>query len=193
VQWFVRCESLHGVARGARMRPIARPSSHGRRGLVARDLEWIGTSNPTGLTRVSIAGSASRAAQPSEPSWLRLTRCLVIGALAACAPAGAACRSDRATATTQTSRIHLSVRPATAEANAVTAFRFVAARRVGDSLRPVRAARVSFAGAHARTDRRGVVVIVRRLRTGRYRARACKPSLACGMARVVVLPHGSAP
>jgi hypothetical protein len=117
----------------------------------------------------------------------------VIGALAAGAPAGAACRSDRATATTQTTRIHLSVRPATAETNAVTPFRFVATRRVGGSSRPVRAATVSFAGAHALTDRRGVVVIVRRLRTGHYRARACKTSLACGIARVVVLPHGTAP
>ena len=74
----------------------------------------------------------------------------------------------------------------------MTPFRFVAARRVGASFRPVRAATVSFAGARAQTDRRGVVVIVRRLRTGHYRARACKTSLACGIARVVVLPHGSA-
>jgi hypothetical protein len=119
-------------------------------------------------------------------------RCLVIGALVACAPAEAACRSHGAPATTQASRIHLSVRPASAEANAVTPFRFVAARRVGDSFRPVRAATVSFAGAHEQTDRRGVVVIVRRLRTGHYRARACKASLACGIARIVVLPHGTA-
>jgi hypothetical protein len=161
-------------------------------GLAARDLEWIGTRNPTGLSSVSTVGSPSRAAQPREPSWLRLTRCVVIGALAACAPAQAACRSDAVPATTQTSRIHLSVRPVTAETNAITPFRFVAARRVGDSLRPVRAATVSFAGAHAETDRRGVVLIVRRLRTGHYRARACKTSLACGIARVVVLPHGTA-
>jgi hypothetical protein len=114
-----------------------------------------------------------------------------MGALVACAPV-AACRSDGAPAMTRASRIHLSVRPATAEANAITPFRFVAARRVRDGSRPVRAATVSFAGARAQTDERGVAIIVRRLRTGHYRARACKRSLACGTARVVVLPHGTA-
>ena len=91
-----------------------------------------------------------------------------------------------------TSDLSLSARPATAEADAITPFRLVVARRVGDGFRPVRAATVSFAGARAQTDRRGVGVTVRRLRTGHYRARACKRSLACGTARVVVLPHGTA-
>jgi hypothetical protein len=146
--------------------------------------------DPLGLTRVSTAGSPPSAAQPSELSWLRSTRYLAICALAICLPAGAACRSDGSPAATKRSRIHLSVRPATAEANAVTPFRFVATRRVGDSFRPVRSATVSFAGAHERTDSGGLVVIVRRLRTGHYRARACRTSLLCGIARVVVLPHG---
>jgi hypothetical protein len=116
----------------------------------------------------------------------------VLCALTVCAVAGATARSDGAATATDRSRIQLAVRPAIAEANAVTPFRFRAARRVGDDVRPVRAATVSFAGVRARTDVRGIVIIVRRLRTGTYRARACKTSLACGTARVVVLPHGVA-
>ena len=53
-------------------------------------------------------------------------------------------------------------------------------------------ATVSFAGARARTDSRGRAVIVRRLPTGTYRARACKASLACGSARVVAIPKVAA-
>ncbi len=113
-------------------------------------------------------------------------------ALAVCALAGATAQADGGAAADARGRIHLSVRPATAEANAVTYFRFVATRSVGDTLRRVRAATVSFAGARAHTDSRGRAVIVRRLRTGHYRARACKTSLACGIARVAVLPHGAA-
>jgi hypothetical protein len=100
--------------------------------------------------------------------------------------------ADRAGAVAAAQRIHLSVRPDPAEANAVTPFRFVATRPIGGERRPVPQARVTFAGARARTDRRGRAVIMRRLPTGNYRARACKASLACGVARVIVLPHGAA-
>jgi hypothetical protein len=100
--------------------------------------------------------------------------------------------ADPARAVAGAQRIHLSVRPDPAEANALTPFRFVATRPVGGEPRPVPEASVTFAGARARTDRRGRAVIMRHLRTGNYRARACKASLACGVTRVMVLPHGAA-
>jgi hypothetical protein len=145
------------------------------------------------LTCVNAAGSPPPAARRTEPRRPGAAHCFAICALAVCTLAvGTVARSDDTAAAGARSRIHLSVRPAMAEANAVTRFRFVASRRVGDTLRPVRAATVSFAGVRATTDRRGRAVIVRRLDTGHYRARACKTSLSCGIARVVVLPHGAA-
>jgi hypothetical protein len=119
-------------------------------------------------------------------------RAAALCALGACAPAAAVRPADARGAVAAAERIHLSARPDPAEANAVTPFRFVVTRRVGGERRPVRHARVTFAGRRARTDRRGRAVILRRLPTGNYRARACKASLACGVARVMVLPHGAA-
>jgi hypothetical protein len=119
-------------------------------------------------------------------------RALALCALGACAVVAAVRPADRAGAVAAAQRIHLSVRPDPAEANAVTPFRFVATRPVGGERRPVPQARVTFAGARAATDRRGRAVVIRRLPTGNYRARACKASLACGVTRVMVLPHGAA-
>jgi hypothetical protein len=96
----------------------------------------------------------------------------------------------RTRAAASASRIRLTVRPDLAETNAITSFRFHATRRVGGERRPVRDATIRFAGARARTGRRGRAVIVRTLATGTYRPHACKPALECGVARVVVLPHG---
>jgi hypothetical protein len=141
---------------------------------------------------VNTAGSPPRAVRLTEPSRLSGKLCLVICALAVCGFADATARSDEDGVATASGRIHVSVRPNPAEANAVTRFRFVVTRHVGDSVRPVRGATVTFAGARARTDRRGRAFIVRRLRAGNYRARACKTSLACGIVRVEVLPHGAA-
>ena len=111
---------------------------------------------------------------------------LSVGALAA------SIASDGASAAGRMPRIQLSVRPAMADGFAVTRFHFVATLGVGVNARAVRAALVRFAGARARTDRRGRAVIVRRLRPGSYRARVCKGALACGSARVSVLARGAA-
>jgi hypothetical protein len=116
--------------------------------------------------------------------------CWPLLALLALAPPTTASPYELPGAVATAPRIHLSVRPDLAETNAITSFRFLATRRVGDERRPVRDATIRFAGARARTGRRGRATIVRRLDTGVYRPHACKAKLECGVARVVALPHG---
>jgi hypothetical protein len=116
-------------------------------------------------------------------TWLLL-------ALLAFAPAATAFPCEPTGAVAAAPRIHLSVHPNLAETNAITSFKFVATRLVGDKRRPVRDAMIRFAGARAHTGRRGRAVIVRRLETGVYRPHACKATLDCGVARVVALPYG---
>ena len=80
-------------------------------------------------------------------------------------------------------RIRLLVRPRRARVGRRTRFRFRATTRG----RPVRGARVRFAGVTARTNARGTARIVRRFRRpGRYRARATRRGFAPGRAVVVV-------
>jgi hypothetical protein len=79
-------------------------------------------------------------------------------------------------------RLRLSVRPRRATVSRRTVFRF----RVRRGSRPVRGARVRFAGRRARTGAKGRARIVARLhRAGRYRARAVKRGMR--PARVSVL------
>jgi hypothetical protein len=82
-------------------------------------------------------------------------------------------------------RLRLRVFPRRVHAGRTVRFRFRVRGRRG---RPVRGARIAFAGRRARSGRRGRASITRRLRTpGTYRARACKRGYRCGRARVRVL------
>jgi hypothetical protein len=164
-----------GRARGAGAIDAAR----GAPGLYGRAARRSGTDRGTATGRADTAAAGLRR-RPWR--WALL-------ALLALAPTTAS-SYERAGPAAKLPQIHLSVRPALAEANAITSFRFVATRRVGDERRPVRGATIRFAGARARTGRRGRAVIVRRLDTGVYRPHACKRGLECGVARVVALPHG---
>jgi hypothetical protein len=134
--------------------------------------------------------ASSRSAETIARGLRRRLWCWPPLALLAFVPVATASPYERAGPAATAPRIHLSVRPDFAETNAITSFRFLATRRVGDERRPVRDATIRFAGARARTGRRGRAVIVRRLETGVYRPHACKPALECGVARVVALPHG---
>jgi hypothetical protein len=90
----------------------------------------------------------------------------------------------------QTGRIHLSAQPPTAKVAERTRFDFLATRGTGANRRAVRGALVTFAGARARTNRRGHAVIVHRFaRAGTHSARACKAGLGCGRVTVRVLPY----
>jgi hypothetical protein len=115
---------------------------------------------------------------------MRSRRLLVAGALAI---AGVAAAGAGASAPP----LHLSARPSPAISRAITDFHFRATRRVGDTLRPVRGARITFAGAYARTGPRGQATIRLRLDTGTYRARACKRGLRCATTWIHVLPNVS--
>jgi hypothetical protein len=97
---------------------------------------------------------------------------------------------EHAAAATETGRIHLSARPSVAKVAERTRFDFLATRGTGGQRRVVRGALVTFAGARARTDRRGHAVIVHRFaKAGTYRARACKTGLGCDRVTVRALPY----
>ena len=176
----VRSAASLGVFAAAAVLAVAEPAAAN---VPLRDQGITPTGITVNTTSSRSAESIARGLRPRLWCWLPL-------ALLAFAPAATGSPCERVGVAATLSQIHLSVRPNLAETNAITSFRFLATRRVGDVRRPVRDATIRFAGARARTGRRGRAVIIRRLETGVYRPHACKPALECGVARVVALPHG---
>ena len=86
--------------------------------------------------------------------------------------------------------IHLSVSPRSTRSGRRVRFSFLARARVGGRLRPVKGARIRFAGRNARTDRRGRARMVKRFgasrRNRRYMARAFRRDLRTGRTTVRV-------